>query len=163
MKSKTIEQIDKEISDLYSERKKIQEEKEKERKIKEKRSRIPLEKLKDYSVVDSSNVWGIMPFIKKYQEFPEEFKLEKDTYCLFENKDKIASLGFKEGETITFSKTKFSREYIEKAVEIAKILGKEDYPKFFLQSKNGEIIEHQAMIMTIRDMCFMFAPRVENE
>lgn len=163
-KIKTIDSIQKEIDKLYSEQKKLREAEELRIKQEKAKNTIPLDKLKDYGICDNCNVWGIMPFIRRYTDNYDSFKIGDDVYSRFHENKSITSKGFWEEEKVTISKTKFSREYLEKAKKIAEIMGRDtSEPIFYLQTKDGAIKENQAMIMVIDDICFMFAPRVENE
>lgn len=160
-KIKTIDSIQKEIDKLETEKRKLREAEELRIKQEKAKNEIPLDKLKEYAIVDSCNIWGIFPFIKRGSDV-DKFLLQDKEYMPI-SKDRITSVGFGEEERTVFSKTKVSREYINKAIQIGKLIDKDEDPVFYLKTKDGQIIENQAVIMVIQDLCFMFAPRVENE
>jgi len=163
MSKPTIVSIDIEIEKLQEKKRqllKAQEEKLKKQKEKE---QLSTEILKQYAITDTANIWGIFPFIKR-DESPQNFILKDKRYLPIEY-NVIKSESFGNEERTILSKTKVSREYINKAKEIAELLGRKEHynePKFYMEHNNkGEIVEDNAVIMVIDNICFMFAPRVE--
>jgi hypothetical protein len=164
-KKRTVLDIENEISKLYKEKEMLRDNEKKKEEAEKNKNKISLDKLKNYGAIDICNVWGIFPFIEKYHEVPEKFVLNNEEYFKFEEREQIKSIGFGDDERTIISKTKISRDYLNKAIKIANLLGhNEDSLSFYIQkNKQGEVIEDKAIILVIGNICFMFAPRVENE
>lgn len=164
---KTIETINTEIRKLEEQKRKLYELAEKKRLAEKNKDKISLDKLKNYAVTDVSCIWGIFPFIERYSGTPDKFTLKDEEYSEFKDKVSIISEGFGKEEKINIGKSRFSREYIQKAIEIVKLLGypiEDESVHFYVQkNKQGEIIKDKAILMVVNCICFMFAPRVESD
>lgn len=127
---------------------------------------INLINLKDYWVTDACNVMAIIPnrelvgdtfFIKEmglFKEFKEDVEI----------KLKITDL-MKKFEVVKFSKTKFSAEYIEKAVKTAKeYIGQENFRVFLVyDEKENKFVEDNPCLLVFDNMVFCLAPRIESD
>jgi hypothetical protein len=155
-----IQTIDREIELLNRRRSDLVKLQEKKKELEASKNIIPLEKLKQYAITDNCNIWGIFPFVNRDSCGQDTFKLGDEEFKLFKEIDTITSSGFGKDERTIFSKTKVSREYLEKAKDIADILQINGEPRIYLVTKDNAIVEDRAVIMTIGNLCFMFAPRV---
>ncbi len=124
--------------------------------------------IEKYFVTDPANVMAIAPLIKKGDACPEDLweinLLDSEHYKAVDNKD-ISQTGGFDGESYTFSKTKFSKEYLDVAIKCGEAWCHEDKPCVYLpwDNKKKKYIENKPCILVFNKLCFILAPRVETE
>lgn len=121
--------------------------------------------LKDYAIVDPSNCIGIFPFIKKDTGDIEELETPLGYFKKMANpKITLDYYGLEEGHVITIEGSRYSKGFIQEAKKMASIWF-DDTPQIFMEhTKEGELIPDRPLMMIFGfKMCFVLAPRVDND
>ena len=124
-------------------------------------------KFEDYTITGPCNVMGIIPLIKKEEDEPSsEWNLELFGFKLFKEvqaEDILMKGVFKQDEVVIISQTKFSKEYIDKALQTARVFFT-DIPRFFLpyDKEKGKYLEDNPCIIVFDKLCFVLAPGTEE-
>lgn len=127
----------------------------------------------DHVICEPNNILGIVPVFGKEDNTDveilelgdsKELKTVKGTYKRIP-KELITfnNVGFDIGETIKLSKTTFTKEWIDKAIDMAKVFFT-DKPEFFLQydKEKKEYKEDNPCLIQFNNLVFILAPIIEQ-
>lgn len=117
----------------------------------------------DYAILEPCNVMGILPLFRRNDVEGEDL-VEVKQWGKFKRIDdkEIQRPGF-DGDVFVFSKTRFSKEFIDKAVETAKPLFP-NRPVIYLRwdEEKKAYVENHPCLLIFGRLCFVLAPRVED-
>jgi hypothetical protein len=129
------------------------------------KTKEPAIKQMDYSTIEPCNIMAIVPFkrnfdfkdgeleitnIGKFKEYSGKLKLEiKNT--------------LKNPEVVIIDKSRYSYEYIQKAMKVSKILLFTESPVFYLRCDDKEFIQDQPLVIKFDSLVFILAPRLESD
>jgi hypothetical protein len=131
----------------------------------------------NYIITDEANVLGIIPLFKSSEDITDdvlnicsEESPEKSFYGSYkqvENKDiHFQNIGLDIGDVIILSKTRFSREMIDKSKKTAKhFFFSEQKPLFYIKwdKEKNEFIEDYPCLIVYSKLVFILAPRIRDE
>ena len=120
--------------------------------------------LKDYAILDTTNCWGIFPYINREEDLKDILESDSGTFKRLEEPKITISLD-KElyGETYTIENTKFSKEFISSIIKMGDVMysGYEFYMKYSVE-EDKFLDDEPILIIFGNKLCFMLAPRIEN-
>ncbi len=143
-------------------------------KLKKTKVKIKVEKeetikLKDYYILDPSNVGMIYPIkINPHNEVLEELETEMGFFKRIDS-PKITGIynnnNLEGVEVLTINGSNYSKDYIDNFIKMASVWYSGDYEIFMMYDKKKEEFKKNNPIMFIFDwkICFVLAPRVESE
>jgi hypothetical protein len=121
--------------------------------------------LKNYGIVDPSNVMGIFPFIKKDSGDFKELNTPFGFFKRIENPKIIKDFySFEDGQAVNIENTRYSLEYINQAKKIGSVWF-DEHPQVFMEhDKEGNLMRDRPLMLIFGfKMCIILAPRVEQE
>lgn len=123
--------------------------------------------LSDYGVYNYPNIWGIVPIIKcDNQKEIEEIEIEDVGFFKKIKNPKIIlkTPNFTLGEKYIVENTCYSKEYIDKIMEMGQIMFNEFEIYMAYDKEQNEFINDRPILIIFENkMCFILAPRVEMD
>jgi len=123
----------------------------------------PIDNLK-YAIKEPYNVMAIVPFIYDESLNKDELNINGiGDYKIYKGELNLSKLdkNFKP-EIFVLDKTRYSYEFLKKAIKINKSFGYNSSPEFYLRFDGLKYINDYPCLIKLGGMLFILAPRVEE-
>ena len=118
----------------------------------------------EFMIADPCNVMAIVP-IKRHTEIKDKLEISGfGDFTKFEGKLKLGELNKNlKSESFYLGESKYSFEYLDKAMKTAKAFLGSKQVEFYLWTENDNQIKNKPCLIVLDNLVFALAPRVDQE